>query len=100
MNTPYATPVRTSTAAVLSLVFGLLSWILLPLIGAVAAVICGHMGRSECKANPGMDGDGLAVAGLVLGYLHLATMLLAIIAAIIFFGGLAAFLAWIAMVAH
>ena len=100
MNTPYAAQTQTSSAAVLSLVFGLLSWIVLPLIGAVAAVICGHMARSEIKRNPALDGDGLAVAGMILGYLHLAVMILSVVAIILFFGGLAAFLAWIAVVAN
>ena len=100
MNTPYVAQTQTSTAAVLSLIFGLLSWIILPFIGAVAAVICGHMARSEIKRTPGLDGDGLAVAGMIFGYLHLAVMILSIIAIIIFFGGLAAFLAWVAVVAN
>src|SRR5688572_24300517 len=93
--TPYVAQTQTSTAAVLSLIFGLLSWIILPFIGAVAAVICGHMARSEIKRNAALDGDGLALAGLILGYLHLSVMILSVIAIILFFGGLAAFLAWV-----
>lgn len=64
----------TNTLAVLSLAFGIAGWTLLPLVGAVVAIVCGHMGRSEIRrAQPGtVDGDGLAVAGLVLGYTQVA----------------------------
>jgi hypothetical protein len=91
----------TSTAAIVSLVFGILSWVLLPFVGAVVAVIAGHMARAEIRrANGAMDGDGLAIGGLVLGWLHLASMLLFLLAVFVFFGGLA-FLAGLAgMHAH
>ena len=65
---------RTSTLAVASLVFGILSWCLLPFIGAIVAIICGHMARAEIRRAPidaRMEGNGLAIAGLALGYVHL-----------------------------
>ncbi len=97
--TPYIAQTQTSTAAVLSLIFGLLSWIILPFIGAVAAVICGHMARSEIKRNAALDGDGLAIAGMILGYLHLAVMIVSVVAIILFFGSLAALLAFFGLAA-
>lgn len=85
----------TSTPALLSLIFGLLSWLMVPLIGAIAAIVCGHMGRSEIRKSPDtLEGDGLAIAGLILGYLQLVMAVLAVIAVILFFGGLAAVLAF------
>ena len=91
MNTPIR---RTSTAATLSLVFGILSWFALPFVGAVVAVICGHMGRAEiARSNGTLDGDGLAVGGLILGYVHLAIAVLLLLAIFLFFGGFVAFLA-------
>ena len=91
-----ATPSRTSTTAVLSLVFGIVCWFALPFIGAVAAVICGHVARGEIRrAPPGsIEGDGMAIAGLVLGWVHLALFLLAFVAIMLFFGGLAFFAHW------
>jgi len=91
-----ATPSRTSTTAVLSLVFGIVCWVALPFIGAVAAVICGHVARGEIRrAPPGsIEGDGMAIAGLVLGWVHLALFLLAFVAIMLFFGGLAFFAHW------
>ncbi len=61
--------VPNSTLAVVSVVSGVLSWILLPLIGAIVAVITGHMARSEIRnANGRLSGGGLATIGLILGY--------------------------------
>ncbi|MDE2149868.1 MAG: DUF4190 domain-containing protein [Gammaproteobacteria bacterium] len=71
---------RTSVAAVLSMVFGILTWFALPLVGAVIAVICGHVARAEIRNSGGsIDGDGLAVAGLVLGWLNLGFALLIVL---------------------
>ena len=77
--------------AVVSLIFGILCWIGLPFIGAIVAVICGHSARSEIKrAPPGMiEGDGMAIAGLILGWVHLLLCVLAVFAFLLFFGGLA-----------
>jgi hypothetical protein len=79
----------TSTLAIISLVSGILSWFMLPFVGGVAAVITGHMARGEIKSSQGAkSGDGLAVAGLILGYLHLVTFCLGILVFLLFFGGL------------
>ncbi len=80
----------TSTSAVVSLVFGILSWLLLPFVGAVVAIVAGHLARAEIRrANGALDGDGLAIGGLVLGWMHLAVLMLCVIAVFVFFGGLA-----------
>ena len=93
MNAPIAA-VPTSPMAVTSLVLGLLSWMVLPLIGAIAAVVCGHIARRDIRLSRGaLGGDGLAVAGLVLGYAHLVLAVIAIVVVILFFGGLFAVLA-------
>jgi len=70
-----------STAAVVSLVFGILSWVMLPIIGPVVAVAAGHMARAEIRRSNGqVGGGGMATAGLVLGYLQIALFALAICA--------------------
>ncbi len=88
-------PARQScTTATISLIFGILSWVVLPFIGAVVAIVTGHMARSEIRRAPGgMEGDSLAVGGLILGYLHLAILALIVVAVFLFFGGLAFFVA-------
>lgn len=83
-------PVRqTSTLAVVSLVAGILGWTLLPFLGSLVAIVTGHMARKEIRQNPALDGDAMATIGLVLGWVAVIGTLLAIIAFVLFFGGLA-----------
>ncbi len=83
-------PRQTSTLAVVSLVSGILGWILLPWIGSLVAIVTGHLARGEIRRAPGaLDGDGMAVAGLVLGYAMFALTLLGLVLLLLFFGGLA-----------
>ena len=81
----------TSSLAVVSLVFGILAWLVLPFIGALVAIICGHLARGEIRRAPvdhRIEGDGMAVAGLVLGYIQLALFVLGmfLLIAVLFFG--------------
>ena len=88
----------TSTYAILSLAFGIIAWLMAPLLGAIVAVICGHLARAEIRRGQGMlEGDGMALAGLILGYLQIALAVLLALLIAIFFGGLAAFIAAAAM---
>jgi hypothetical protein len=66
-------PRTTCTLAVVSLCFGIAAWTVLPFIGAIVAVICGHLARREIRqtVSEPLDGDGLAVTGLILGYAQL-----------------------------
>jgi hypothetical protein len=88
MNQPY-TPLppvgpRTSTTAIISLIGGIAGWTVLPFLGAIVAIICGHMAKSEIKRNAGMvSGNGMATAGLILGYLSIAAGLCALCAFVI-----------------
>jgi hypothetical protein len=80
---PEATP--NSTAAVVSLVFGILGWMLLPLIGPIVAVVAGHIGRRQIRASEGrLGGSGMATGGLILGYLQLGLIALGCIAVALF----------------
>lgn len=67
--------------AITSLVLGILTWLVLPLIGAIIAIITGHIARSQIKRNE-QDGAGLALGGLILSYLHIAIVGIAILVAI------------------
>lgn len=92
MNIPVKT---TSTLAIISLVAGILGWTLLPLLGSVGAIITGHMARGEIRKSAGtIDGDGLAIAGLVLGWGSVIVAILSVVLVVVFFGGIAALLAW------
>jgi hypothetical protein len=68
---------RDSTLAIISLVFGILGWTFLPTLGALVAIITGYMAKNEIRASNGtLGGGGMAQAGLILGYLHFAILLL------------------------
>lgn len=61
---------QTSALAIWSLVLGVLSLTCFGLVTGVPGVICGHKARTRIKASNGsVTGDGLAVAGLITGYL-------------------------------
>ncbi len=83
-------PVRqTSTLAIVSLVAGILGWTVIPFIGSIVAIITGHMARKEIRQAPDrLQGDGLAVGGLILGWLMVVSAILAFLAFVFFFGGL------------
>lgn len=61
---------RTSGLAIASLVCGLMGFITC-FITAIPAVICGHLALSEMRRDPQVDGRGMAIVGLVTGYLIL-----------------------------
>lgn len=87
----YAEQPKTSTLAVVSLVFGIVCWVALPFIGAIVAIICGHAARREIRnALPGsIQGDGISLAGLILGWVQIVFFILVIIAILLIFGGIA-----------
>ena len=71
---------ETSGLAIGSLICGILFFIF---PSAVAAVIMGHISRAEIRRSGGRKtGDGMALAGLVLGYIGLSIIPLLIISAI------------------
>jgi hypothetical protein len=70
--------VQDNQLALFSLIAGICSWVFLPFIAAVAAVVMGHMARKQiAESNGTQGGDGMAVAGLILGYSHLVLSCLA-----------------------
>jgi hypothetical protein len=75
-QTPLAPMRQTDGLAIASLVTGLLT---IP----IAPIICGHLARTRIRDSGGMkDGDGLAIAGLVLGYAYLALIVIIIVVAV------------------
>jgi hypothetical protein len=73
-GSPTQPPPSTNAQAIISLVFGICG---LMFFGSLIAVICGHIARGQIRDSQGREtGDGLAVAGLVLGYIGLGLTLL------------------------
>lgn len=61
---------RTNTLAIVTLIFGVL--------GGYLAIIFGHIAISQIKRT-GERGGGMAIAGLVLGYLWLAATIIVVL---------------------
>lgn len=92
MNVPYR---QHSALAIVSLVCGILGVLPFPFVASVVAVVTGHLARAEIRRDPQRyQGDGMAVAGLVLGYLMIALWLLGAALVLALFGGLA----WLGLV--
>ncbi len=88
----------TNTLAVVSLIAGIVSWVLMPFVAGLVAIVCGHMARGEIKRSGGtQEGDGLAIAGLVLGWINVGLCVLTVAAIVLFFGGLAVLLGVLGM---
>lgn len=67
---------KTSGMAIASLVLGVL-WIYW--IGSILALIFGYLAKNEIReANDQVEGKGLATAGIVLGWVGIATLVLMI----------------------
>ncbi len=68
---------RNSKLAYASLAMGFTSWLLIPFLAGIAAIVLGHMARLEIARSEGrLTGDGLAIAGLVMGYANVIILAL------------------------
>jgi hypothetical protein len=77
-NQPYQTPPAkpNSNMALASLILGILGWTLAPGLASIAAIVTGHMAKNEIKSSMGqLGGDGMATAGLIMGYASVAIFL-------------------------
>jgi hypothetical protein len=68
--------------AIASLVCGVLGWVMFPVVAPILAVIFGHIARGQIRQT-GEGGGGMALAGLLLGYINLALCLLALLVGIV-----------------
>lgn len=68
---PVQPATQTSTLAVISLIAGIVSFILLPLLGGIAAIITGGLAKKEIREGGGRySGEGMATAGQILGWIN------------------------------
>lgn len=72
-NPGYSMALPTSTMAVVSLVAGILGLSAFPFIGSIIAIVTGMSARGETRSNPPRaSGDGLATAGIIMGWIGVA----------------------------
>ncbi|MBE1876735.1 DUF4190 domain-containing protein [Myceligenerans pegani] len=79
-GTPYQQQYPKNSLGVWSLVLGILSFFLCPVIASIAAIVTGHMSRRATREGQA-DNGGLGLAGIILGW---ASLVLSAIAIVIF----------------
>jgi hypothetical protein len=75
---PYVPPRRTNGLAIASMVLGIL-W--LYWIGSILALVFGYIARNQIRER-GDSGDGMAIAGIVLGWVGVGVLGLAFVVAV------------------
>ena len=71
----YARTAPTNSTAIVALIAGIAGLTFLPLIGSIVAVIVGPMAKKQI-ALTGEQGDGLARAGIITGWIGMIAVLL------------------------
>jgi hypothetical protein len=72
---PYAAPKRTNGLAIASMVLGIL-W--LYWVGSILALVFGYIAKNQIRER-GEAGDGMATAGIVLGWIGVGFIGLAVV---------------------
>jgi hypothetical protein len=69
----------TSPLAIVSVIAGVLGFSAVPVIGGIVALITGYLARKDTKASPPTaSGDGLAVAGIIMGWIQVGLAVISI----------------------
>lgn len=67
---PMGGPPVTNTMALTSMILGILGIFVAWIFTSIPAIICGHIARRQIRNSGGtQSGDGMAIAGLITGYL-------------------------------
>ncbi|NYE20289.1 DUF4190 domain-containing protein [Microbacterium immunditiarum] len=74
---------RTNSLAIVSLIAGIAGLTLVPFIGSIVGVITGHMSLSQLKTS-GEEGRGIALGGLITGYVGIGLAVLGLLVALAF----------------
>lgn len=76
----------TSTMATVSLIAGILGFFLFPLIASVVAIWTGYEARKETRSvPPRASGDGMATAGIIMGWLQVGLLVVGICCFVAYF---------------
>ncbi len=85
-NEPQYTILPSSTLAIISLIAGILGFTLFPLIASIVAVWTGYEARKETRSvPPRASGDGMATAGIVMGWIQIALTVISVCLVIVYF---------------
>src|SRR5262249_29549334 len=84
MAQPYRVDPPTAGKALASMIFGIVGMLCFWGVLGIPAVILGHLAKSSISKSMGrLKGEGMATAGLVMGYLNIALGILVVIAIVV-----------------
>jgi uncharacterized protein DUF4190 len=63
---------RTSGYAIASLILGIAGFFVVPIVPSILAIVFGQKAREDLRRDPTLGGEGLATAGIVLGWVGIA----------------------------
>jgi hypothetical protein len=66
-----------NSLAIVSLAAGISAYVITHFIGAIVAIVTGHMARGQMRRT-GERGGAMALVGLILGYAYFAVLILVI----------------------
>ena len=76
----------TSTLAMISMISGILGFFLFPVVGTIIALVTGYLARQETRAvPPRVSGDGMATAGIIMGWVQVGLTVIGICCFIAYF---------------
>ena len=79
--------VPNSNMTIISLIAGILVLPFFPLLGSIVALITGYSAKKEIRESAGgLGGDGMATAGLVMGWIGIGLSLIGVCVACAVFG--------------
>jgi hypothetical protein len=82
----YNVTLPTSSMATISLIAGILGFTVFPVIASIVAIVTGYAARKEIRAIPPIaSGDGLATAGIVMGWIQIGLAAVGICCLLVYF---------------
>jgi hypothetical protein len=70
------------------LLSGIASYFIVPLLGAIAAVVVGNMAKKEIKQSAGqLTGEGMARWGIILGWVNIGLSVVGVCLAVLVIAG-------------
>jgi len=82
----YQPVLPTSTMAIVSLIAGIAGFSIFPVIGSIVALLTGYAARKETRAvSPTVSGDGMATAGIVMGWIGVGLAIVSICCFVLYF---------------
>src|SRR5690349_10248385 len=70
---------RTEGLAITSLILGIAGFLVCPLVLHILAIVFGNQAKTKIRNDPTLQGDGMAQAGIVLGWIGIAFSVIVII---------------------